>query len=279
MRIEIDEKLCKRCGRCMVVCPSAVYAGERGKVPAAVRPEDCISCGHCVDVCSGGCIRHENFPEDKIAEVRRDLLPTPEALMELMRSRRSNRTITERDIPAEALRDIVEAAHYAPTAENSRKVAVTVISAPEALQTIEDTTMRLFTRLANVLTSAPVKPFTKTFLPNLYAEAPGLERFRLRWLAGERPCLCNGKALLVFSAPKGYDFGWQDCNLAYQNASLMAEAHGVSQIYMGLVQTALKLMKTKRVTTLLGIPANHKPYALMSLGMPAFRYPRYTKRA
>ncbi len=278
MRIEVDEKLCKRCGRCMTVCPSAVFAGERGQVPSAARPEECISCGHCVDVCSGGCIRHESFPEDKIAEVRRDLLPTPEALMELMRSRRSNRTITERPIPADALKDIVEAAHYAPTAENSRKVVVTVISDPEALQAIEDATMRLFTRMANVLTSPPVKPFTKTFLPNLYAEVPALERFRLRWLAGERPSLCNGKVLLVFSAPKGYDFGWQDCNLAYQNASLMAEAHGVSQIYMGLVQTAMKLLKAKRMTSLLGLPANHKPYALMSLGMPSFRYPRYTKR-
>ncbi|MCD8291163.1 MAG: nitroreductase, partial [Prevotella sp.] len=62
------------------------------------------------------------------------------------------------------------------------------------------------------------------------------------------------------------------------NASLMAQAHGVSQIYMGLIQTACKLIRAKRVTRLFQLPPRHKPYALMAIGMPAFRYPRYTER-
>ncbi|MCD8265795.1 MAG: nitroreductase family protein [Prevotellaceae bacterium] len=278
MKITIDEAACLKCLRCLRVCPSGVYEAEGGQAPRAVAPEGCISCGHCVDVCPAGCVRHESFPEGTVREIRAELLPRPGQLMELMRSRRSNRTITSRPVPEEALKDILEAARYAPTAENSRRVAVTVISSPDSLQAIEDAVMRLFLSMKNVLTSAPLKPLTRALLPNLYAEAPGLERFRLLWEAGKRPCLCEGTALLVFSAPKGYDFGWQDCNLAYQNASLMAEAHGVSQIYMGLVQTALRLMRKRRVSQLLSLPRGHRPYALMSLGVPALRYPRYTVR-
>jgi hypothetical protein len=100
------------------------------------------------------------------------------------------------------------------------------------------------------------------------------EQFKM----GRHPSICNATALLVFSAPKGYSFGPQDCNLAYQNASLMAESLGVSQVYMGFVQTAMYMMGSKRASQILGMPNGHKPFAIMGLGMPAFRYTKYTDR-
>ncbi|MCD8292786.1 MAG: nitroreductase family protein, partial [Prevotellaceae bacterium] len=222
MEISIDAALCRRCGHCVTVCPSEVFTGAKTEIPQAANPEACIACGHCVDVCAGNAIRHKRFPAGRIHDIRQALLPRPESLLELIRSRRSNRTLTGRPIPEAALKDILEAARYAPTAENSRRVKVTVIASPDALQAIEDATMKCFLSLAGVLMNSVTRPLTKALLPDLYAEAPGLERLKRRWLAGERPCMCNAKALLVFSAPRGYDFGWQDCNLSYQNASLMA---------------------------------------------------------
>ena len=194
-----------------------------------------------------------------------------------MKSRRSNRTITPAPIPIESLSDIIEAAYTAPTAENSRKVVVTVLQGEE-IQAVEDATMKFFLRLAGILMSPVLRPLTKLFLRDLYNEAAELYRFERKWREGKRPCTCNGTALLAFCAPKGYDFGWQDCNLAYQNASLMAEAHGVSQIYMGLVQMAFKNMGRKKTERLLHLPKNHKLYALMALGMPAFYYPNYSDK-
>ena len=99
-----------------------------------------------------------------------------------------------------------------------------------------------------------------------------------RWESGELPCCCNAPCVLVFSAPAGYDFAWQDCNLAYQNVSLMAETHGLSQIYLGLVQTALRFMPHRKVSRLLGLPKGHVPRAYMAIGIPRFLYPRYTER-
>ncbi len=278
MDIRIEADKCLRCGRCATVCPSGVYAHSKGQMPDVANPGICIACGHCVDVCTGEAIRHEGFPPGTVHEVRCDLLPTPQSLMELIHSRRSNRTLTDRPIPEEALRDIVEAAHYAPTSENSRRVEVRVITDSGKLQAIEDATMHLFLSLANVLLCPIVRPLTKLLLPDLYVQAPGLARFERLWRAGHRPCLCDAGTLLVFHAPRGFRFGWQDCNLAYQNASLMAEAHGVSQVYMGLIQTGLDFMPAKKGARLLGIPKGHKAYALMALGIPAFRYPRYATR-
>ena len=278
MNIRIQETLCRRCGRCQRVCPTSIFGRPDGQVPKVSHPEGCIACGHCVDVCPAEAIVHEAIPLSSTHKVERQLLPTPQSLLELMRSRRSNRTITGQPISPEAMADILEAARYAPTAENTRRVHLTVIDQADQLQAVEDTTMKFFLRLSHVLLSAPVRPFTRRLLPDLYAESPELVRFEQRWKSGERPCSCNATVLLAFSTPKGYDFGPQDANLAYQNASLMAESHGLTQIYMGLILTATRFLSAKRVCKLLHLPEGHRLQALMALGHPQFHYARYTER-
>ncbi len=275
--ISVEASLCRHCRRCVQVCPASVLAWTGERMPVMQNPAQCIGCGHCMDVCETGALRHSLFPPGRVHEVRRDLLPSPESLMELMRARRSNRTITDCPVPQNVLDDMLEAARYAPTAENTRRVRVTVLEG-EQIRQLERVVMRFFLRLASVLMARPMRPLTRMLLPDLYAEAPELERFRQRWESGESPCCCNASCVLVFSAPAGYDFGWQDCNLAYQNASLMAEAHQVSQVYLGLVQTALRFMPRGKVARLLGLPKGHVPRAYMAIGIPRFLYPRYTER-
>ena len=76
--------------------------------------------------------------------------------------------------------------------------------------------------------------------------------------------------------PASNRFGCEDANLAYQNASLMAESLGVSQIYMGFVLMAIRMGKKGAFARITGITG--KPQAIMALGIPAFRYPKYVDR-
>ena len=274
MRIKSN---CSRCGLCVRVCPQNVLTKTENEIIVS-HPEYCINCGHCVDVCATDAFEHERFPSDKVHKVNRALLPSPESLMELMKSRRSNRTITDRPIPAESLEKILEAARYAPTAENSRKVRITVIDADTDLQAIEDKTIGFFSKLAKVMLNPMVKTWLQPMLKDLYAEAPGLMALKEKYDAGQRPSICDAKTLLVFSCPKGYDFTHEDCNLSYQNASLMAEALGVSQIYMGFVLTGTKFWRNGTVGKLFKLPKGHKIGAIMALGMPAVKYSKYVER-
>lgn len=276
--IGINNDTCIRCGKCQRVCPAFIPVVSKEEEPALRHPEVCIECGHCVDVCPTGAYTHSAFAAEDIHTIDRSILPTPEGLMELIRSRRSNRTITATPVPQHSLEMIQEAARYAPTAQNSRQVHLHLITDDEDLLKVEAATIGFFMRLARFMLLSPVKVIMRPFLRKLYDEVPALMAMNEQFKKGQRPCICNCTALLILSAPKGYSFGAQDCNLAYQNASLMAESLGVSQVYMGFVQTAMFMMGCKRAAKALGIPKDHKAWAIMGMGMPAFKYPKYTTR-
>ena len=56
----------------------------------------------------------------------------------------------------------------------------------------------------------------------------------------------------------------------------MAESLGVSQIYMGFVLTAARMGRKNAFARIAGITG--RPQAIMALGIPAFRYLKYTER-
>jgi len=275
--IRIDKERCARCGKCSVECPSFVLNQQvRGGDVEVLDASRCIVCGHCVDVCGNGAMVHEAFPPERVHKINVDCLPSPGSLLELMRSRRSNRSITDEELTQHDIEMIMDAARCAPTAENSRNVTVRLLSDPKVLQTVEDAVMDYFARLVRLLMLPPVKFVLKPFLNTLYGQAEELMRMDEKRKAGARPATINAKAILLITAPKDSRFGYQDCNLAYQNASLMAQSLGISQVYLGFVQTAFGMWGTKKTSRLLGIEPDQKVFALMALGKPSVRYVNYT---
>lgn len=203
-------------------------------------------------------------------------MPSPEDLMRLIKARRSNRALSSRPVSQEKQEQILEAARYAPTASNRQQVSCTVISDPQRLRQIADFTMGTFDAAARKLNNPLVKYLFRPLLGKAYQFLPTLEHLKEQHKAGKDPILRKATTLILFHTPESVTFGSEDANLAYQNASLMAQSLGVSQIYMGYIMRAIANDRTGSFARITGV--NEKIRAIMALGMPLFQYPQYTER-
>lgn len=275
MNISIDSSRCIRCGRCAKVCPSLVFGQEKAGADVSVdAPENCIVCGHCAAACPTAAVCHSEFPAEKVHPVDRAQLPSPEQLMLLCKARRSNRAMTRKPVPQEAIDRILEAAHRAPTASNLQQVGFTVLTAPNDLRFVIEHTLGFCRRMLRLLEMPVVGAAVRKFVK-------GADRYRLTFRRlideyerhGTDRVLRGATALIFIHTPVGNRFGATDCQLAYQNGSLMAEAMGVSQIYTGFVLTASRADKKNRLARRFGIEGTI--HAGMALGMPEFAFPNY----
>lgn len=276
MNIGIREN-CIRCDRCVEVCPARVFCREQGGPVEVCRPEACILCGHCVAACPVGAVAHEAFPPERVHAADRACLPTPEQLELLLAVRRSNRVLADREVPPELLRRIVAAADRAPTASNARGLGYLVVTDPAELRRISQYTLGVFGKIARRLSNPLLRPVLRRIVPDAYRYLPQFERMRRDFEAGTDRILRGARAVLIIHAPKASRFAAEDANLAYENASLMAEALGVSQIYMGFVMTAHAQDREEGLLRMLGLEGR-RIGAVMALGMPRFQYPNYIDR-
>lgn len=277
MKIAVRDT-CVHCGRCVRVCPSQIFVQAGPGAPIALhKPENCIVCGHCVAACPAGAVDHESFPPERVHALDRRALPAPEQVELLLAARRSNRALSQRPVPQEWLDRIVAAADRAPTASNAREVAYTVVTDPSLLRQVAEYTLGVFRGLERLLANPLVRPWLKPLMPGAYRYLPVFARLRREYAEGRDRVLRGATALLFIHAPKGARFAVEDANLACQNASLMAESLGVSQIYMGFVLTAIRQDRHKRLNRMLGL-GDRRICAVLAFGMPEFLYPNYIDR-
>lgn len=264
--IKIDQASCTKCGKCIRVCPSMLFSINDH---VSVNPQGCIECGHCVAACNTSSISHSDFPESSIHKIDYSALPSPEQMLLISRTRRSNRAFSKQAIPQQMLDMILEAAHRAPTASNLQQVEFTVITDPEKLRQISRFTIDTFASIVRKVTNPLIKPILKLAMPSIYNYVPSFNRLTQEYDKGNDMVLRGATAVIFIHTPTKSRFGAQDSNLAYQNGSLMAESLGVSQFYTGFVCSAIK-QSTKE---LLSIPGTI--HAGMALGMPSFRFENY----
>lgn len=274
MNIAIESTSCIKCSRCVKACPCDIFFQKEAKSNIELQYLDyCIACGQCVAICPQDCIQHEVFPLDTVHSIDRDSLPSAEQVISLLRIRRSNRILSRKEVPLDKIEQIVEAAYRAPTSSNSQMVEFTVVTSADKLQKIEELTVGIFQGLLNKLNNFIVRPIIKMIQPDLLHYIPVVQRMKADLEAGHSPILRGGRALIFIHTPKADMFGCENANLAYQNASIMAESLGVSQIYMGYICIAIKQDRKKRIQKELGI--DQQIHAVMSLGIPSSTFSRY----
>lgn len=177
--LSINQERCIKCLKCVKVCPSQIFVQKETNAPIETAfVETCIVCGHCVAVCPENAVEHSEFPAEKVHPVDYSLYPTPEQMMLLCKSRRSNRAFSTKPIPKESMDMILEAAHRTPTGSNVQHVKFLVITNPEKLQQLIDFTMGVFGGALSKLKNPILKPFIKLAMPGMLRYVPIFERMQ-----------------------------------------------------------------------------------------------------
>lgn len=276
--ISIDKASCINCQRCVRICTSRIFFAEEDKNVTLRNQELCIECGHCLAICPKDAISHSSFAKNRLHGINKEILPSADQILELMRSRRSNRAFSStKEIAQEHLDKILEAAERAPTASNSQNVSFIVIKDKKIIEQISKYTIDSFCALANILDFPLVRLFVKPFKPGIYKFIPKARMLKKELDSGKDYILRGAKAVIFFTAPKQSMFAIEDANLAYQNASLVASSLSVAHFYTGFVEMAFKI-KPKPLLKILSLDRNTLVCAGMALAMEDFEFGKYIDR-
>jgi nitroreductase/Pyruvate/2-oxoacid:ferredoxin oxidoreductase delta subunit len=276
----VIEDDCIGCQRCVAVCPSFVLEMIEAKA-AVVRGGWCIGCEHCAAVCPTTAILHKGTVLDSPPRKGEASAMSPENLELLLRERRSVRLYTSDPVPEEVLNKILNAGRYAPTGSNSENVHYTALASSDQIAELREKTIRFYDKMFS-----PIRGRLGMFIVSLVAGRKIAEYLResLPKMEYANELIKQGKDRLFYHAPVvilAHAESWDrsssfNCSVALYNCSLMAHSLGLGGCFNGfLVNAANHSSKIKRW---LGIPADHKCYAAMTLGFPDVKYLRLVHR-
>lgn len=220
--VEILTQTCIGCGRCVADCfPRNLFLSD-GK--AHVK-RVCMECGHCFTVCPTGAVRISGYPEDGVMELKDAPAADGEALLALIKSRRSIRRYQDRPVPDEVIARVLEAGRFTPTGGNRQDVRYVVVRAalPRLRQLVWESLERLLE--SEDWSEGPRRRYRATL--RLMARAHRADPAN-DGLFFSAPALL----LVLSSAPL-------DGALAASTVELMAHAQGLGALFSGFIHTAL----------------------------------------
>ena len=244
--IRIDSEKCIGCGLCQVDCPAGNLLVENGT--ARVLTQDCILCGHCVAVCPKAAVSITGFdapPEEIGGPAPLD----PGALLDALKTRRSIRQFTARQVEPDLIARIIEAGRLTPSGGNAQDVSFLVLR--DEMEQMERLAVRLFRRILPLAKLASAMAGRMTIDDHFFfKKAPA--------------------AIVVVSRDK------VNGALAAANMALMAEACGLGVLYSGFFCMAAGHSRPLRKA--LGLGRGEKAAATLVLGYSGVTYRRTAQK-
>jgi nitroreductase/NAD-dependent dihydropyrimidine dehydrogenase PreA subunit len=283
-RISIDFTLCNACELCTIVCKDLTLQMIDGKVVIDSDPLfGCYACGQCVAVCPRHCISLEGRLSD-MSDF--EPLPSKEAkatydqLTNLMVSRRSIRDFKNKEIEAEIIEKILNAASSAPMGIPPSDVQVLVLRGRDKVKQFSNDYINYLSKIKWMFSPAMVslmKPFLskgdyllfKSFLNpmiNLFVESNK---------KGEDSVLYAAPLAMYFYSTDYADPA--DADIAATYAMLAAESLGLGSCMIGSIGPFIKngAMGLKKKY---GIYIKNRSGIFIIFGYPKFKYHSSIKR-
>ncbi len=250
--VQIHQERCIGCGLCAKDCIAVNIQITEGK--ARVLGE-CLACGHCVAICPQYAVSIPEFDMADITDIGTAL--QADALLQVIKSRRSIRDYRAEKIEQEKLERLAQAGRYTATAKNTQGCRFVFVQ--DELESFKA-----------MIWEAVEKAVETNYLPPEVAPAMMDNYKRFLKLRQQTPSIDylfrNAPAVLFIGANTPVDAG-----LAAQNIELMATAQGLGVLYNGFLNYTIEL--TAELKQWLGL-ADKKSYVCMLLGYPAVQYKR-----
>lgn len=273
-QVTVDETLCNACGICIQECPVLYLHANSNGIPEGQGDSSCISCGRCVALCPRkGAITHQKYEPAHFVPLRRELLPAPEQVVELLRARRSVRVFKDQPLEQALITPIIQGAQLAPSSHNTRSTGLTVVQDRLILDQMADHIGAFLARTVKLLRNPIARQIGLLVARRDIQEGLPLisefERFAQGVEQGDDPVFHHAPALLVFHASRANSFGAMNAALAMSNAMLVSQSLGVGSLCIGTIVAACKHDRT--IANLLHIPTENQIYGALALGYPRFR--------
>jgi nitroreductase/NAD-dependent dihydropyrimidine dehydrogenase PreA subunit len=285
--ITINTELCKKDGLCARVCPKGIFVQrEKLAIPELVNVESCIVCGHCVAICRQTAISHSEFHPTAIRAIQFDQMPSPEQVMELLKTRRSIRAFRDKPLTKDTIERIIDGARFAPSGHNSQSTQFLVVQDREILKQVSATINEYFKfeirRFGNPLFRTLALLADRELAESGLHEIPEFNRMTRLFESGADPILNDAPVLLAFHAHRTIVFADINAQLALQNASLVAHSLGIGHFYPGWVLSPCRAPMARawnrRIPNLIGIPSGNTLHGALALGYPIPRFKKLIER-
>ena len=196
---------------------------------------------------------------------------SPEKVFSLLRSRRSCRAYTEKEVPRALLEKLIDVARYAPTGHNSQNFAFLVVHNRPLVRELAKRTAVFFGNLHKMLSAPGVNlpPWLQTHMRG----------FRLNWeyyQQGKDRIFRDAPAIIFIHAPSENVLSAQNCHLAMAHIILQAAAMRLGTCINGYFLSAAE--RDPSIIKELEIPKENKIYTCCTVGYPALNFRRLVQR-
>ena len=258
LNFKVDESKCIHCGLCEKDCIAYVIRQSAGNLPKAINPEKCIKCGHCMAICPVGAISIFNKNPDNSEAV---YTQNPEMILNLIKSRRSNRLYKKENVDKETLNKLKDMLKWVPTGCNAHSLHFSFIDDIRVMNEFRDYTNR---KILNILNNKGLELIVDKFSP-----------FIKHFLDGEDIIFREAPHLIVAANKVTAPCAKQDAIIALSYFELYAQSLGLGTCWCGFADIAIKAFP--ELIEFLKIPDGYQVEYVMLFGYKNAVYQRTTQ--
>lgn len=253
---KVDSSKCTKCGICVKACPVSIIEFGESSYPE-MNPKSspyCVECGHCVLFCPT-CANSISFLKgDSLVKVSDLALPSEEAALNLLKTRRSIRRFKQEALPDDVIGEIFDTVKMAPTACNDQPVRWIVSADPEKTKEI---TNLILCWMRGEIFKDPMSPLSLVGA-SMIAKAK----------EGEDGLLRGAPHAALAVVPKSHRWP-EDGAIALTYLELAAHSLGVGACWGGFLTMAVRASEDLR--KYLGISEKEHICGAQMFGWPVFK--------